>query len=128
MDQDAYRKARKRVKEKKDFYSHLISFAVMSVFFVALNLLTSPWSLWFYWPILGWGIGILFHYFDVFGVPGVGSLDKDWEERAIQEELRKMKNGMDDYPEDDFLDLNDVPQQKEEQTRPRKDWDESDLV
>ena len=28
---------------------------------IAVNLLLTPDKLWFYWPLLGWGIGILAH-------------------------------------------------------------------
>ena len=58
MSHDAYEKARKRVKKKKDFYSHLATYLAMGAFFLALNLLTAPGRWWFYWPMLGWGIGL----------------------------------------------------------------------
>jgi hypothetical protein len=130
MNQDAYQAARKKVKKKKDFYGHLSSFLVMSIFFFVLNMLTSPWVMWFYWPILGWGIGVLFHYFDVFGVPGVGSLDKEWEEKAIQEEMAKMQNSShfeEDYDDQEYLNLNEMPR-PQKRAEPRKDWNDSDLV
>ena len=75
------RRAKKRVKAQKEFYRHLTSYLVMGVFFFLLNAVTSFGNWWFYWPMLGWGIGILFHYFDVFGLPGVGEISKEWEER-----------------------------------------------
>jgi len=28
---------------------------------IAVNLIFTPDKLWFYWPLLGWGIGILAH-------------------------------------------------------------------
>lgn len=130
MNQDAYQAARKKVKKKKDFYGHLSSFLVMSIFFFVLNMLTSPWVMWFYWPILGWGIGVLFHYFDVFGVPGVGSLDKEWEEKAIQEEMAKMQGSShfeEDYDDQEYLNLNEKPR-PQKRAEPRKDWNDSDLV
>ncbi len=99
---------------------------VMSVFFFLLNMVTAPGSWWFYWPILGWGFGVVFHYLDTFGVPGVGTLSKEWEERAIQEEVRRLEGhnsptrpGYDEYEE---LELRDLDPQK------RKNWSEDDLV
>jgi hypothetical protein len=44
--------------------------------------------LWFYWPLLGWGIGLFFHGMSVFvfsKFPG-----KQWEERKIKEVMNKM--------------------------------------
>ena len=63
----------------------------MGVFFFLLNAVTSFGNWWFYWPMLGWGIGILFHYFDVFGLPGVGEISKEWEEKAILKEMERME-------------------------------------
>ena len=135
MDSNRYREARKKVKAKKDFYGHLVSFIVMSAFFFALNMLTSPWSLWFYWPILGWGIAVIFHYFEVFGIPGVGQLDKDWEEKAIQEELDRMRRtrGTEDefQEEDEFLDLDEERRKRAKRPQERtskRNWNDSDLV
>ena len=126
MTESQYREARKRVKKKKDFYEHLTTFIVMSVFFFLLNMVTAPGSWWFYWPILGWGFGVVFHYLDTYGVPGVGTLSKEWEERAIEEEVRRLegrnpqgRSGHDEYEE---LELRDLPPQK------RKNWSEDDLV
>lgn len=49
----AYKKAVRRVKELKGFYGNLTSYCLVIPFLVALNLLTSPGHLWFYWPMLG---------------------------------------------------------------------------
>jgi len=126
MTESQYREARKRVKKKKDFYEHLTTFVVMSVFFFLLNMVTAPGNWWFYWPILGWGFGVVFHYLDTFGVPGVGTLSKEWEERAIEEEVRRLEGRNPNAPtrHDEFeeLELRDLPPQK------RKNWSEDDLV
>lgn len=128
MNHDAYERARKRVKKKKDFYSHLATYLAMGAFFLALNLVTAPGRWWFFWPMLGWGIGLAFHYLDAFGLPGVGTLDKDWEQKAIEEEMERMHGRSRDeseaLPPADQLDL---PELKREKEKARK-WDESDLV
>ena len=33
---------------------------------LAINLMTTPQNLWFFWPLVGWGVAILFHLFGVF--------------------------------------------------------------
>ncbi len=38
------------------FSSHCLSYYVS--FFIVGNLLTSPGFYWFYWPIIGWGVGV----------------------------------------------------------------------
>ena len=39
--------------------------------------------------MLGWGVGLAFHYVDVFGIPGFDILSKEWEDREIERELRQ---------------------------------------
>lgn len=82
----AYEKAAKRVKDLKGFYGNLTSYCLVIPFLVVINLLTAPNHLWFYWPMLGWGIGILAHAVNTFGI------GKDWEDRKIQELMDK-ENG-----------------------------------
>ena len=130
-DSEAYRRAAKKVKAKKEFYNHFSTYLVMAVFFFLLNAVTAWGHWWFYWPMLGWGIGVLFHYIDAFGLPGVENVDEpDWEEQAIQEELRKMgyptKPERDSSYEEDHLDLPEL--RKEKVRRRRGQWDEDELV
>ena len=89
---DEIRKAKKLVKKKKEFYQHLMSYVTVNIALIGINLLTSPSYLWCVYPMLGWGVGIMFHYTDVFGIPGFGMLDKEWEEREIDAELRNMRD------------------------------------
>ena len=121
-----YDKARKRVKAKKEFYQHLTSYVTMSIFFLLLNAVTSFGAWWFYWPILGWGVGIVFHYFDIFGFPGEGNKSPDWEERAIQQEMERMRPHRQPTPEEPLEEMELRELQKE---RPgRKNWNDSELV
>ena len=131
MDERDYIIAKKRVKAKKEFYHHLSTFTVMSIFFFLLNAVTAFGNWWFYWPILGWGIGVLFHYFDVFGLPGVGQMSSNWEKRALEDELRRIRKERGARPEkpyktetepEDRLDLRELEKRK------RGNWDDSELV
>lgn len=49
------------------FRSHLAIYLVMAVFFLALNLLTGPGELWFYWPVFFWGFALVLQAFATFG-------------------------------------------------------------
>ncbi|WP_027378613.1 2TM domain-containing protein [Chryseobacterium daeguense] len=75
----AYEKATKRVKKLKGFYGNLTSYCLVIPFLIALNLLTDSRHLWFFWPMLGWGVGLAAHAINTFGI------GKDWEERKIKE-------------------------------------------
>jgi hypothetical protein len=124
---DKLAEAKKRVKKKRDFYEHLTTYLVISVFLVVLNYITSPGNWWFQWPVLGWGMAVLFNYLDVFGVPGVGPMNKEWESKALREELDRIEReqqGMPkSKPKDEKLDL--PPLEKE---RRPADWDDQELV
>jgi len=86
-DQD-YKEAKKKVEEEKKFYGHLGVYVVMNMFFVVLNLVTSPDHLWFYWPMLGWGLGLFLQGVRVFTNIG---LSKEWEEKRIERHLRNKR-------------------------------------
>lgn len=76
---DAYYKAKKRVEEIKGFYGNIISYILVIPFLVFINYRTSWEFQWFWFPMLGWGMGIVFHAFGVFGY------SKSWEERKIRQ-------------------------------------------
>jgi sensor histidine kinase YesM len=82
----AYEKAARRVNELKGFYGNLFSFCIVIPVLVVINLISSPQYHWFWWPMLGWGIGVLSHAAKTFG------LGKDWEERKIKELMKKNEN------------------------------------
>lgn len=113
-EDEQYQQARKRVKEKKKFYNHLSVYLVMSGFFFLVNYFSSPGTWWFYWPMLGWGIGVAMQYVKVFGLTGAGLGTKEWEEKEIEKEMGRM--GTPPPPrlqERESLDLDDHLQLKE---------------
>lgn len=82
-EEERYNLAKKRVQKVKGFYGNLTAYIVVNIFLMVVNFMTSPEHLWFYWPMLGWGIGVLFHGLRVFNyMPFLG---KDWEERKMKE-------------------------------------------
>ena len=88
MVDEKYERAKKRVEEIKGFYTHLIVYVCVNIGLVIINLVTSPGALWFYWPLLGWGLGLFFHGMGVFVFPKFPG--KQWEERKIKEVMEKM--------------------------------------
>lgn len=81
----AYARAKERVERIKGFYGNLISYCVVIPVLIIVNLNTSKFQ-WFWFPMLGWGMGVLFHGLETFGY------GKTWEERKIQEILEKEAN------------------------------------
>ena len=82
-DNGKYQKAKKRVKEMRGFYTHLGVYVLVNLLLFLINTTTSPGVLWFYWPLFGWGIGIVMHAVRVFALGRW--FGPDWEEKKIQE-------------------------------------------
>ncbi|MEZ4415936.1 MAG: 2TM domain-containing protein [Gemmatimonadota bacterium] len=83
--QEARQRATRQVEAKLGFYVHAVVYVVVSALLVVVNLKASPADLWFQWPLLGWGVGILMHGLNVFVFEGRSPV----RERLIERELRK---------------------------------------
>ena len=83
--QEAYQRAKSRVEAKIGFFIHLAVFIVVNVLLIIINVSTSTQYFWFKWPLMGWGIGLVFHALGVFVFSG-GSIIK---ERLIEKEMQK---------------------------------------
>ena len=84
---DRYRRAKQRINEIKGFYSHFATYGgVMGLLFLIDLLAGGAW--WFFWPLFGWGIGIVVHAASVFGS---GWLSSDWERKKIEDLMNKME-------------------------------------
>ncbi len=82
--ENKYLRAKDRVETLKKFYSNLTSYVIVISILAGINYWTNEWRyMWFLWAAFGWGIGLTFHAFKVFGLnPFFG---RNWEERKIQE-------------------------------------------
>jgi O-antigen/teichoic acid export membrane protein len=87
--EEKYARAKKRVTEIKAFYTHVVTYVAVMILLFIIDMLTGP-GLWFYWPLLGWGILIVSHAINLFGLKGF--LGPDWEKKKIQEEMNKLDN------------------------------------
>lgn len=93
-----YIRAKKRVKEIKGFYIHLIVYVLINIFLsgiIIYGLMQSGDSFGeaitnfgTYSTAFFWGIGMFFHWLGVFGFKSLG-LGKDWEDRKIKELMDK---------------------------------------
>lgn len=79
----------KKAKKRVEFKRHLSTYVIMNSFFWALWFFTGrhegshgmPWPVW---PMIGWGIGIAFHFMGAF------VFDNRFE--SIEKEYEKLKN------------------------------------
>lgn len=85
---DRYVRARKRVEELKEFYYSLLSYCIVIPFLIFIWYRYTPFTIqWFWFPMLGWGMGLAFHAYKVYVNDGV--LGKNWEERKIEKYMQE---------------------------------------
>ena len=77
-------KAQKRVEDIKEFYVHLSVYCIIIPVIVFVNLKYVPEFHWFWFSLLGWGMGLFFHWFAIFGFQLLG-FGKNWEDQKIKE-------------------------------------------
>jgi tellurite resistance protein TehA-like permease len=81
----AYRKVTKE-EERKCFLVHLLSFIFLNILMFLLDLFFTKGQMWFYFPLIFWGIGLLNHY--LFSVRWIES--ELLKREAMAERLAKM--------------------------------------
>lgn len=107
MTPEIREKARLKVRSIKRLYIHCSLFVIMSVFFFSLNVLTDPFDMWFFFPILPWSAIVAFHYILVRGIPGSKILSKEWEEEEMERQVELLQNDT-SFKESRFLPYNEV--------------------
>jgi len=83
--QERIRKARLK-RRRVGFYSHLLSYIFVNAALLLINhFTTGPW--WFQWSVLGWGIGLAFHFKAVY-FPGAENMRKHRKARPSRVDFR----------------------------------------
>lgn len=122
-EDEYYEKAKKIVKKKKEFRQSATAYAIMMPVLIVINLWTSPGYLWFFWAMLGWGMGLIGSYYEAYIKPKKESRDSHEIQKEIERMRRRDRDVLDLEPRrrdelDDRMDLREV----------RKDYDERDFV
>lgn len=95
QEYENYKKAQKKVSDIKGFYGHLITYVLVNAVLIFINLRYSPQYLWFLWPMLSWGVGLLINGIIVFDA--IPFLNKNWEERKIKQFIEEEKSKQNKY-------------------------------
>jgi transcriptional regulator with XRE-family HTH domain len=74
-----------QVRKLKGFYIHLAQYVLVVALLAVINALTTPNHWWVQWVVMGWGIGVFFHWlqiserFSLFG--------SKWEKEQVEKRL-----------------------------------------
>jgi len=79
--------ARRHVRRKRIFFTVFAIWISLSLMWFAIDLLDDSSSFWFYWSMLGTGIGVAISGIVLLGIGGL--LGSDWERREIDRYLRR---------------------------------------
>ena len=75
------------VRDVKGFYSHLMTFVLVTAGLFIINFMFTPGYIWAWWSLFGWGIGIVSHALSVFEV--FTFFDADWERKQVEKRLNR---------------------------------------
>lgn len=87
-ENDAWLRAKEKVKAEKDFYGNVTSYLIIIPALALFNYLSSDFP-WVISPAVGWGIIVIFHWMSVNNFNPL--LGENWEERKTREFMNKDK-------------------------------------
>lgn len=83
-DLDRLAEATRIVNARIGLLIHTLVFVLVNALLIAINLATATDYLWFWWPLAGWGAGLIFHAVIVLVLPP----GRDLKRRMIERELQ----------------------------------------
>jgi len=81
-----YKKAyREMIKEneRRGFLIHAAVYVLVNIMLIVINLVYSPSVIWFFYPLIGWGIGLAMHY-----MGAIKWIESDLEKKEAEAEYR----------------------------------------
>ena len=82
-DRDLRAAALASLKKKREFGAHVAAYLLINTMLVVIWAMTGAEFFWPIFPILGWGIGVFFNAWDVYGRPP--------SEERIRREIDRMR-------------------------------------
>ena len=76
----------RRVRALKAFYTHLTLFSIVN-FVILIVDLSTPGRPWFFYPLLGWGLGLGLHAAQTF--ERLPWFTRDWEQKKLNELMQR---------------------------------------
>ncbi|HEU4495965.1 MAG TPA: 2TM domain-containing protein [Flavobacterium sp.] len=86
-DKAKYENAKRKARKIRSFYYNLMCYCIVIPILVFINLMAMPEFQWFWFSMLGWGIGVIVHGMEAFQANPF--LSKGWEERKLQQFIKE---------------------------------------
>ncbi len=74
-------------RKRSGFYAHMWSYIIVNTALLLIDIFT-PGGWWFQWALLGWGIGLAFHFRDAF-FPSEEQIEKGTRKALARSRRRK---------------------------------------
>jgi len=78
-------------KKKREFYQHLVSYSIVNSFIVGINIFLEGSISWAIFPILGWGVGLAFDFYESF-FPNEEKVEKGARKMMASNKWKKLFN------------------------------------
>ena len=72
-----------RLRKKRDFRAHLLAYVLINGSLLIIWALTGSGFFWPVFPMLAWGVGLVFHAWDIYRAP--------LSEHQIQREMQRIR-------------------------------------
>jgi hypothetical protein len=87
IDRDLRERAERRVEARRGLMSHALIYVLVNSGLMAIDWFTGGGIDWAFWPLAGWGIGLVSHAASVwFALSGN-------HENAVQREMERLRRG-----------------------------------
>jgi hypothetical protein len=83
---DLRQQAIRSLKQKRDFRSHVVTYVLVNALLVVIWAVTGAGFFWPVFPIVGWGIGVAFNAWSVYG-------QRPISEDQIRREQERLRRG-----------------------------------
>ena len=84
-EDEIYEQAKNRVKQKREFFKNLGSWASVNLVLVVIWALTGAGYPWFLWPLGIWGVILVTHYVRIY------LIDRGSDRVAIEKEVERIR-------------------------------------
>ncbi len=84
----AYQQAKKKVEARVGLYIHFSVYIAVSLLLITINLNTSPQNLWFRFPVIAMGIGVLINAASNYASPKFS----EYKKVMVEKEMSKTRS------------------------------------